>query len=155
MSLRAARVKEGRSLILMMDKLKRFFEGRYGMDTLGIAITIAAMLFALAGNIAQSFIVQIPVYLLIVWELVRYMSRDRSARYRENEQFVKYASRFNDRFLKPIAKWYKLQKNRFRDRKTHKYFLCPKCKSALRVPKGRGEITITCPVCKEKLDRKI
>ncbi len=137
-----------------MDKLRRFFDGRFGMDELGTAIIIVSMLFALAGNISGSFFVQIPTYLLIAWEIVRYMSRNLSARQHENEVFKRYAAKLDKRLIKPIVKWFKLQKNRFRDRKTHKYFSCPDCKSALRVPKGKGEITITCPVCGKKLDRR-
>lgn len=37
----------------------------------------------------------------------------------------------------------------------HKYFLCPNCKQTVRVPRGRGQITITCPKCKQKFDKKV
>ncbi len=32
----------------------------------------------------------------------------------------------------------------------YNYFTCPKCRCALRVPKGKGKIQITCPKCGEK-----
>ncbi len=32
----------------------------------------------------------------------------------------------------------------------YNYFTCPKCRRALRVPKGKGKIQITCPKCGEK-----
>ena len=35
-----------------------------------------------------------------------------------------------------------------------KYFRCPNCKQMVRVPRGRGKITITCPTCKQQFDRK-
>ncbi len=36
----------------------------------------------------------------------------------------------------------------------HKYFLCPECKQTVRVPRGHGKITITCPKCSHKFDKK-
>ena len=42
----------------------------------------------------------------------------------------------------------------FRSRKTHRYYKCQICKHWLRVPKGKGKIEITCPVCKYKIKRK-
>jgi LSD1 subclass zinc finger protein len=47
-----------------------------------------------------------------------------------------------------VRKSFKLTKNKFRDRKTHRYFNCPTCHNTLRVPRGRGEIRVSCPVCK-------
>lgn len=131
----------------MMEKLRRFMSGRYGTDQLCIALVIVSMAIALIGRIAESFFVQIPAYLLLIWALVRSTSRNFAARRHENEIFM--------RFWSSVEKWFRLQKNRFRDRKTHRYLACPKCRNTLRVPKGRGEITITCPVCKERFDRKV
>lgn len=121
--------------------------GRYGTDQLCIALVITSMAIALIGSAAESIFIQIPAYLLLIWALVRSMSRNLAARRRENEKFMQ--------LWRPVEKWFRLQKNRFRDRKTHKYLTCPKCRNTLRVPKGRGEITITCPVCKERFDKKV
>ena len=43
---------------------------------------------------------------------------------------------------------------RFISGKTHKYFTCPNCRQKLRVPKGNGRITITCPKCKTQFKGK-
>ena len=54
----------------------------------------------------------------------------------------------NQRFLS----WYMPQKEnisnaffRFKDRKEHKYFKCKCCKTYLRVPRGKGKISIQLP----------
>lgn len=63
----------------------------------------------------------------------------------------------NTKFLRmtyPVTSRFKSWKNRWRDRKTHKYLKCPHCKQQLRVPKGKGEITVTCPKCHTKFDGK-
>mgnify|MGYP004666140193 len=43
--------------------------------------------------------------------------------------------------------------DRVKDRK-NRYFLCPRCRQTVRVPRGKGKIMITCPKCKEKFQRK-
>ena len=130
----------------MMEKLRRFMYGRYGTDQLNIALVIAAMVISLISRIFGSFWGQLPAYLILIWVIVRMMSKNRAARMKENAVFLK--------LWNPIAKWFRLQYNRLRDIKTHRYFTCPNCKNALRVPKGKGEITITCPVCKTRFDKK-
>ena len=62
----------------------------------------------------------------------------------------------NDKFLsliQPVKKRINIIKSNKND-KMHKYFLCPNCKQTVRVPRGRGQITITCPKCKQKFDKK-
>ena len=130
----------------MMEKLRRFMYGRYGTDQLNIALVIAAMVISLISRIFGSFWGQLPAYLILIWVIVRMMSKNRAARMKENAVFLK--------LWNPIAKWFRLQYNRLRDIKTHRYFTCPNCKNTLRVPKGKGEITITCPVCKTHFDKK-
>lgn len=129
-----------------MEKLRRFMYGRYGTDQLNIALVIAAMVISLISRIFGSFWGQLPAYLILIWVIVRMMSKNRAARMKENAVFLK--------LWNPIAKWFRLQYNRLRDIKTHRYFTCPNCKNTLRVPKGKGEITITCPVCKTRFDKK-
>lgn len=63
----------------------------------------------------------------------------------------------NSRFLlvwNPIKRWFQQQKRRWKERKTHRYYHCPKCKNTLRVPKGIGKICITCPVCRTEFIKK-
>ena len=43
--------------------------------------------------------------------------------------------------------------DRLKDRQ-HRYFACPKCRQTVRVPRGKGKISITCPKCREKFIRK-
>ncbi len=126
--------------------------GRYGLDPLGYALIILSMALSLTSSLinsvshAVSYVLWILSYAVLVWAVFRVLSRNIYARRRENEKFMGV--------WKPVKKWFKLQYNRIKDIKTHCYFACPNCKNNLRVPKGRGTITITCPVCKTKFDRK-
>ena len=133
-------------MMALMEKLRRFMSGRYGGDKLSVALIIVAMLLSLVAGALGNVIVQLIAYLPVLWALFRMFSKNTQARYKENALFLK--------FWNPVEKWGKLQYNKLRDIKTHRYFHCPNCKNTLRVPKGKGEITITCPVCKHKFDRK-
>ena len=136
----------------MKEKIMRFFYGRYGVDTLGYALAILSVVLSFTSSFLRFFsntaalAVWALSYIVLGYEIFRILSRNYTARRKENEKFLA--------LWKPVKKWFKLQYNRVHDRKTHKYFSCPTCKNNLRVPKGRGEITITCPVCKTRFDRK-
>ncbi|MCI8387299.1 MAG: hypothetical protein HFE63_02390 [Clostridiales bacterium] len=129
-----------------MDKLRRFMYGRYGADKLGYALIIFWLIVSIIAGAVDNFWVRMLSYLPVLWAIFRMFSKNVQARRKENAVFLK--------FYAPIEKWFKLQANRFRDRKTHRYYSCPSCHNTLRVPKGKGEITITCPVCKTKFDKK-
>ncbi len=132
--------------------LVRFFYGRYGVDKLGYTIVIISLIMSFVSTILASkffipsLILQLISYGLLAWALFRVLSKNRQARYRENMMF--------QNLCKMIKKWFKLQFCKLRDIRTHKYFSCPRCGNNLRLPKGRGEIVITCPVCKTRFDAK-
>ena len=132
--------------VYTMDKLRRFMYGRYGVDELCYALVILGMVFTFTARVSGIIWFQIPAYLALIWAIFRIFSKNQKARSGERAAFLKVWN--------PVKKWFRLQYNRIRDIKTHRYFTCPNCKNTLRVPKGKGEITITCPVCKAKFDKK-
>lgn len=139
-------------LAKIKQALARFFWGRYGVDKFGYAIVIVSLVISFISTFfaAQLYVVSMLLnivgYVLLGWALFRMLSKNRQARYNENMKFLGVWKR--------VKKWWKLQYNRIRDIRTHRYFSCPSCRNNLRVPKGRGDITITCPVCKTKFDRR-
>lgn len=129
------------------NKLSRFFYGRYGNDTLGrfllwvyVGMILLSMILALFVDSPFLYV----IYLLVSTALVFYMffrmfSRNVAARRRENEKFCSF---------------FKLQKNKFRDRKTHVYRKCPTCRAVLRLPKAKGKHSVVCPRCRERFTVK-
>ena len=122
----------------MREKFRRFMEGRYGTDKLNIAILLLGL-----GLSVLSFLIILPFtkillclasYILMGIAIFRCLYRNIYKRYRENLRFLMLLDRFKD--------------------KEHRYFICPKCRQPVRVPKGKGKISITCPKCSEKFIKK-
>ncbi len=137
-----------------MDRLRRFMYGRYGLDSLNIAIWVFAVAVAVIASVF-AWIPAIPSYvvlilrilyaLLFVLSIFRSFSRNIAARQRENAQFTR-AWRSVKNFFRRVFKGQP-------DKKTHKYFRCPQCSQKVRVPKGKGKIAIKCPKCGNKFIR--
>ena len=53
---------------------------------------------------------------------------------------------------KPKRTWLQWQR-RWKERKTHCFFRC-QCGTMLRVPKGKGEVIITCPNCHRQMTKR-
>ncbi|MDD3401515.1 MAG: hypothetical protein PHT58_07835 [Eubacteriales bacterium] len=43
---------------------------------------------------------------------------------------------------------------RWNERKSHRYLVCPQCHQKLRVPRGKGKIKVTCTMCKNQFIAK-
>lgn len=122
----------------MSASTRRFFTGRYGHDKLNMVILSVGLVLCVIGmfvnNAWINLLLTLASYVLLIWSIVRCMSRNTYKRYQENRRFLLMIDRIKD------------QNNR--------YFKCPKCKQTVRVPRGKGKIAITCPKCREKFIKK-
>lgn len=123
----------------MMQKLRRFMAGRYGIDRLnvtmlgaGVICSVCAMLFS------RSFYVIADIFYVLT--VLRMLSKNYAARQREEQKFLQLQGK--------VQAWGRGVKERFTLRKTYKYFKCPNCKQQLRAPRGRGKIEVTCQKCR-------
>ena len=129
------------------ESFRRFMYGRYGSDELNIALLIAAVAISLINSILSLFLRVSAVYTRIVspilyllmlgllgFSLFRTLSRNIYARQKENRRFRQLWQRLRDR--------------------NNRYYRCPKCRQTVRVPKGKGKISIRCPKCGEKFIKK-
>ena len=135
----------------------RVMAGRYGSDQLNIAIIVAYFLLNFLANIFRNAIISYLAIALLIWGFYRMLSKNISQRYRENAVFLKYWHGFLQWFRTSsgrFERWRERTLSRMNDKKTHKYYRCPNCKNTLRVPKGRGKIVITCPVCHTEFIKK-
>ena len=118
--------------------MQRFMAGRYGSDKLNMTLLVAALVICLISMFIPSTTVKLLFMLLYYFfmgvAIFRMLSRNTYKRYRENRKFLLFVDRFKDR--------------------QHRYFDCPRCRQQVRVPRGKGKISITCPKCKEKFIKK-
>ena len=129
------------------ERLERFMAGRYGSDQLNNLLLISVLIIIAVNLFVNSYIITFVYLALWGWSIFRSMSRNIYKRRAENEKFLK--------IWNPIKNSVKLARNKHRDRKTHVYKKCPKCKAVLRLPKQKGIHTVKCPKCSERFDVKI
>ena len=134
-----------------MGKIKsaiyRFMRGRYGADKLGNCLMIAYVIVIVLQTVLSLFIDGVFFTLissllaltLFIIVISRMMSRNIAKRRRENEKFCNF---------------FKLRKNKHRDRKTHVYRQCPACKATLRLPRAKGIHDVICPRCRHRFSVK-
>ena len=117
---------------------QRFMQGRYGTDKLNTAILITGVICSVLTMLIRwplpCLILTLLSYALMGWAIFRMLSRNTYKRYQENRKYLRFWERLKDR--------------------DHKHFDCPRCRQPVRVPRGKGKISITCPKCREKFIRK-
>ena len=118
--------------------LQNFMAGRYGTDKLNMLILSVGLAVSLLSVFVQyapvNLLLVVLSYGLMIWAIFRTLSRNTYKRYQENRKFLQVINRLKDRH--------------------NRYFDCPKCRQMVRVPRGKGKISITCPRCHEKFIRK-
>ena len=123
----------------MRNFFRRMMSGRYGTDKLSLTMLFIGFAFCILSFIFSWFFILNIVFTLIsyvflFWALFRCFSRNIYKRYQENRKFLMFFQRMRDR--------------------DHRYYDCPRCRQQVRVPKGKGKISITCPKCKEKFIKR-
>lgn len=118
--------------------LRSFMAGRYGTDKLNMAILCVGLAVSLLSVVFRyppvNLLLVLLSYGLMIWAIFRTLSRSTYKRYQENRKFLQVIGRLKDRH--------------------NRYFDCPKCRQMVRVPRGKGKISITCPRCHERFIRK-
>lgn len=123
-----------------MNWLKRILSGRYGSDQLSMALLVVSILLMLIYNFTGLHVILYLSYVPLLLCILRMFSKDINKRRMENYKF--------SILMSPVYAWCNKMIQRLKDARTHKYFDCPNCKLKLRVPRGKGKISITCPKCK-------
>ena len=123
-----------------------FMYGRYGNDDLTKFLLILGLVFMVISWFPHLGWFYFLAAAVLVWSLMRSFSRKIDRRRRELDHYL--------RIKKPIVNFFKLRRKTWRDRKTHVYFKCKKCKAVLRVPRGKGSIIVTCAKCRDRIEKK-
>ena len=130
---------------MIRNAIQRFMYGRYGSDPLNLFLIGLYLLLYLVYMFTRLEAIYIVSFILLFFTLFRLLSRNVERRRAENAKFMRAAG--------PVLNWLRFRRTIRRD-KEHVYFKCPNCGQRLRVPRGRGRITVTCRSCGASFQEK-
>ena len=134
----------------MKERIMRFMQGRYGVDTfcrfLLVAGLIVVFLSAFLGSSVVGMIFYLLGWVMIIYCYFRMFSRNVSKRYAENQAFLAKTYKIRSFFQK--------QKNIWNQRRVYHIYTCPNCRQKIRIPRGKGKIEIRCPKCNTKFIKR-
>ena len=126
--------------------LQKFMAVRRGADELSLALLIAGIVLSMLSSLFNLPVMHWLSLAIYIFALYRMLSRNLEKRYAENAAFLKLW-----RGKIPAVKQ---SINRMKNMKKYKYFKCPECKSRIRLPRGVGEVTVTCGKCHHAFKQK-
>lgn len=128
----------------MKEKIMKFMYGRYGNDELNqflvklIFVNLILSLFVRSSRFLSDLFYYLSIILLI-FMYYRMFSKNYSKRYSEKIAYLEYSNK---------VKVYLDKNNKDKSqRKEFRFYKCPSCKQKVRVPRGKGKISIHCPKC--------
>lgn len=130
---------------MIRNALQRFMYGRYGNDQLNMVLVLLSLALYLVFVVTSWTFLYAVSFMLMAAALFRCLSRNYDRRRAENGRFLS--------LVQPVTRWYRLRRTIRRD-KDHCYFKCPNCGQQLRVPRGKGKITVTCRGCGASFQEK-
>lgn len=134
--------KYGCQMKKLLAKFQQFMMGRYGIDLLNKHLQYLFFAVLILSIFLKNTILNGVAVVLLIILYYRMFSKKIYQRTQEN---LKYA-----RFVKQVKLFFK----RIVDFPRYKYLKCPTCGQKLRVPRGKGEITVKCSRCHEHFDAR-
>ena len=125
--------------------MMRFMAGRYGGDQLNMLLIALYAILYVVFLFTRILLFEVLALILIVLSLYRSFSRDLERRRGENARFLQA--------VRPAARRWSAFRARAHD-KEHRYFKCPNCGQQMRVPRGKGRITVHCRSCGAVFEEK-
>lgn len=126
------------------DRYIKFMKDRYGIDELYIFLLLICFVLIVINTFISNNIIRLFEVLLIVIIFYRYMSKNIKLRKKENDKYLEIKDK--------IIKLFDYNKKKYKDRNTHMYKKCPKCKQKIRLPLKKGKHTVKCPNCGNRFD---
>lgn len=121
------------------EKFARFMAGRYGADRLGQFLIGLSLAVLVLGMFVRKPWVDILAMAVLVLCYYRMFSKNISRRYQENQKYEGFVYLVKERF--------KGFRFRAKEKKDYHIYRCPKCGQKIRIPRGKGKVSIHCPKC--------
>ena len=133
----------------LREKLAKLMYGRYGVDQLGRAMLIFALVLCVLSLFVPRRLSGIIYYIsliLIILMYIRMFSKNIQKRYQENNKYLSLKASFLRKFQR--------EKEIFSQRSFYHFYRCPRCRQRIRIPRGKGRIEIRCPKCSQTFIKK-
>lgn len=137
---------------------KNIFAGRNGIDRYSLFLLIVSLLFF---RYAYLWILGVAI---LGYAVFRTFSKDVETRRKELSRFDEINRKIAGHFIKAfywvknlflrIGRSFTNYRTRLSQRKQYVFVKCPGCKKQLRLPRKKGRLQATCPVCKAEFIKK-
>lgn len=114
--------------------------GRYGVDAFGKSMLYALLVLIVLSVFVRSSLLNLLICALLLYAYYRMLSKNHAKRYAENQKYLQIKYRIQRQFRTKTAQ--------VKDRE-NRIFKCPACGQKVRVPRGKGKISIHCPKCQK------
>ncbi|MCI8295298.1 MAG: hypothetical protein HFG22_05345 [Lachnospiraceae bacterium] len=121
------------------EKLQRFMIGRYGTDQLARFLSGCILVLLILNLFIRDRILYWLALALLSYCYFRMFSKNISARLRENAVYLRWRSQVTEKLKKWKAQAVQAWK--------YHIYRCPGCGQKIRIPRGRGKVSIHCPKC--------
>ena len=133
----------------LREKLAKLMYGRYGVDQLGRAMLIFALVLCVLSLFVPRRLSGIIYYISLIFIILMYIrmfSKNIQKRYQENNKYLSLKASFLRKFQR--------EKEIFSQRRFYHFYRCPRCRQRIRIPRGKGRIEIRCPKCSQTFIKK-
>ena len=104
-----------------------------------IVLLVCAVINLFIRNGYVSILLTSWEVLLIVFIYIRMFSRKLTKRYAENQKYLAVENK--------VRHFFGQKKYIQQQRKDYHIYSCPSCKQKIRIPKGKGKVSVRCPKC--------
>jgi hypothetical protein len=129
----------------------KFMSGRYGFDNYSLMLLLLSLML-FGTRYLWVFGIAAAAYAIF-----RMLSKNTGKRREELNGFIRVFSAYLG-FIRTIfgrvAQFFSLQKRRLGERKTAVFIKCPNCRKTLRLPRHKGMLEVSCPVCSGSFRKK-
>lgn len=129
----------------LMYRFARFMQGRNGYDRYGRFLILTGLIIGLCGSIFHIPWLDLAGDLFFFYEIYRMFSKNVVKRGIENDHYL---------HMTMMLKHHCMGVRKQVHDRGNRYFVCPQCGQIVRIPRGHGRITITCPNCQCAFDRR-
>ena len=120
----------------MAEPKKSFFQRHPGFDLYSL---FWFLLFLILAALGRFFLpLWIPAAVVLVYLLIRLLSKNQEKRQVENARFLALS--------RSAFRWFRRKKQMQTDTQYY-YFRCPTCGQSMRLPRGVGKVEVTCRSC--------